>query len=574
MRTVSIGAQGFEKLRMKQCFYVDKTDFIRQWWDSEDDVTLITRPRRFGKTLNMDMLNCFFSNRYSDRGDLFEGLSIWGDEAYKQIQGTYPVIFVSFAAIKETESLAAKKRLGNLICRLYGQYEFLLDSEQLSDMKKEKFRQMCRKIEESEVADSLNFLSELLYVHYGKKVIILLDEYDTPLQEAYLNDYWTQMVQFIRNLFNATFKTNSYLERAVMTGITRVSKESVFSDMNNLEIVTTTSQKYAESFGFTEEEVFASLEEFKLSEQKDYVKLWYDGFSFGNVSDIYNPWSITKFLSEKKLDAYWANTSSNGLINILVKQGNIDIKETMVRLLAGELLETEIDEEIIFQQLFCEKKALWSLMLACGYLKIERSVMDYEDFSVTYSLKLTNFEIIQMFKKIFASWFDGTEVPYNEFLRAMETANLREMNIYMSQILLETVSSFDVANRPSDKLHPERFYHGLVLGLMATERKYEVRSNGESGYGRYDITMIPKRTVRERGEILPSFVIEFKLFNADAPDYEKTLEDTVERALAQIEEKAYDTALVSQGIPREQIRHYGFGFEGKKVLIGTDTKKS
>ena len=570
MRTVSIGAQGFEYLRENNCFYIDKTDFIREWWENRDIVTLITRPRRFGKTLNMDMLNCFFSNKYADRGDLFEGLSIWEQEKYRKLQGTYPVIALSFAAVKETKPDLAKKRICRLICRLYGQYEFLTLDMSISDAHKEQFKEMCREIDESAVADSLNFLSELLYAHFKKKTIILLDEYDTPLQEAWVNGYWSDMVAFIRNLFNATFKTNPNLERAVMTGITRVSKESIFSDLNNLKVITTTARKYATAFGFTQQEVYDALDEFELSDQRENVRMWYDGFTFGNVRDIYNPWSITKYLDAGKFGAYWANTSSNSLIDVLVRQGDDDIKRTMEVLLRGGTVETVIDEEIVFSQLDISNDSVWSLMLAGGYLKIEDTRVNPEDFEVTYFLRLTNFEVKVMFEKMFSGWFRRNDVPYGEFIRAMQTANLREMNIYMNQILLETVSSFDVAGRPSDRTHPERFYHGLVLGLMATEKKYEVRSNGESGYGRYDITMVPKRTVRERGEKLPCFVIEFKLFNPDAPDYEKTLDDTVLRALKQIEEKAYDTAILTQGIPKEQIRHYGFGFAGKKVLIGTD----
>lgn len=570
MRTISIGAQWFAKIREKHCFYIDKTDFIREWWEAEDEVTLITRPRRFGKTLNMDTLNCFFSNRYSDRGDLFEGLSIWEQEGYRQIQGEYPVIFLSFASVKETKADMAKKRIGNLIRDFYSQYEFLAEQDKLGESQRNLLKKMCTEMDEVDVANSLNFLSRLLHEYYDRKVIILLDEYDTPLQEAYVSGYWAEMAAFIRNLFNATFKTNPHLERAIMTGITRVSKESIFSDLNNLEVITTTDQKYATSFGFTQDEVMKALEEFNLSGQMETVKLWYDGFTFGMARDIYNPWSITKYLEKRKFDAYWANTSSNSLIGLLIRQGDNKVKRTMESLLSGGMLATALDEEIIFNQLDENKDAIWSMMLASGYLKIEKTEVDPENYEVVYYLKLTNFEVKRMFQKMFSGWFQKRDVPYGDFIYAMQTGNLREMNIYMSQILLEMVSSFDTAGKPSGKLHPERFYHGLVLGLMATERKYEVRSNGESGYGRYDITMVPKRTVRERGEILPSFVIEFKLYNPDAPDYEKSLEDTVKRALEQIGEKAYDTAILTQGIPAEEIYHYGFGFCGKEVLIGTD----
>ena len=570
LRTISIGAQGFEYLRNNNCFYIDKTDFIRQWWEQKDVVTLITRPRRFGKTLNLDMLNCFFSNKYKGRSDLFEGLSIWKQEEYRQLQGTYPVIFFSFAGIKETTCKDAFSQIRRIIYDLYNSFYPITQSNRLNEMDQQLFHTISLDMDDVTAKNAVSALSQLLGKVYEKKVIILLDEYDTPLQEAYVNGYWDEMAEFIRGLFHATFKTNPCLERAIMTGITRISKESIFSDLNNLEVVTTTTKKYKTSFGFTQEEVTAALDEFALSHQKNDVKKWYDGFTFGDIHDIYNPWSITKFLSQREFAAYWANTSSNRLVNTLIRHSGNRIKQAMEKLLAGEYVTAVIDEEIIFNQLDEDENAIWSLLLAAGYLKINHVETDPDTYEPVYYLELTNLEVKIMFERMFSGWFRQKDIPFGEFLHSMQAGNLREMNIYMSQILMEMVSSFDTANKPSDKLHPERFYHGLVLGLIAAERKYEVRSNGESGYGRYDIIMTPKRTVQQHGTALPSFVIEFKLFNPDAPDHEKTLQDTVERALKQIKEKAYDTAILAQGIPKEQIRHYGFGFEGKKVLIGTD----
>ncbi len=573
MRTISIGAQGFEFLRENNCFYVDKTDFIKEWWEYKDIVTLITRPRRFGKTLNMDTLNCFFSNKYADRAELFEGLNIWKEEKYRKLQGTYPVIFLSFAGVKQNTYADARTMINELLVKLFIPYERMLKEERFTEKDREFYRQVSGEMNDATATLTLNTLCEWAYRYYGKKCILLLDEYDTPLQEAYVNGFWEEMAAYIRALFNNTFKTNPYLERAIMTGITRVSKESIFSDLNNLKVVTTTSDKYATAFGFTEDEVFGALDEFGLSDKKELVKKWYDGFTFGTVEDIYNPWSITSYLDDKKFAPYWANTSSNSLIGLLIRHGKIEVKQTMENLLHGGFVETPLEEDVVFNQLDMKEEALWSLMMASGYLKIIGITEEPETFRKTYRLTLTNFEVKIMFENLIADWFADPEVPYNEFIRAMQAASLREMNIYMNEILLEMVSSFDGGNKPSEKLHPERFYHGLVLGLMATERKYEVRSNGESGYGRYDITMVPKDTVREKEKNLPSFVIEFKLFNPDAPDYEKTLEDTAKRALEQIEEKAYDTAILSRGIPKEQIYHYGFGFEGKKVFIGTDRQQ-
>ncbi len=299
-RTIGIGNQDFETIRKEGYFYVDKTHFIREWWESGDNVTLITRPRRFGKTLNMSMLEQFFSVDYAGRGDLFEGLSVWQEEKYRQLQGTYPVIALSFADVKEKTYQDARKRICEILMDLYNRFSFLAESDRLSESEKMIYRQYQTGTGERMEAGSLKTLSCYLMRHYGKKVIILLDEYDTPMQEAYVNGYWEELVAFTRGLFGATFKTNPYMERALMTGITRVSKESMFSDLNNLEVVTLTSEKYMDSFGFTEEEVFAALEEYGLSGQKQQVKDWYDGFTFGSKKDIYNPWSIINFLDKKR----------------------------------------------------------------------------------------------------------------------------------------------------------------------------------------------------------------------------------------------------------------------------------
>jgi len=291
-RTAAIGVQDFETLIINDYFYVDKTNFIREWWENGDSVTLITRPRRFGKTLNINMIERFFSVDYADRGGLFEKLDIWKEEKYREMQGKYPVIAMSFADIKETTFPSVKKAICRNIQKLYNKYDFLLEGDILNAAEKELFRKISPEMEDYVASDSLRALSDYLKRYYGRKPIILLDEYDTPMQEAYVYGYWGEIVVFIRNLFNSTFKTNPYLDKAMMTGITRVSKESVFSDLNNLEVVTTTSNKYADAFGFTQEEVSNALAEFGLSDMESGVKDWYDGFTFGKKTDIYNPWSI------------------------------------------------------------------------------------------------------------------------------------------------------------------------------------------------------------------------------------------------------------------------------------------
>ncbi|MDY5025633.1 MAG: AAA family ATPase [Oliverpabstia sp.] len=562
-RTVGIGIQSFEKVRENQYFYIDKTSFIKEWWESGDDVTLITRPRRFGKTLNMSMVEGFFSVDYADRGDLFEGLAVWEEEKYREIQGTYPVISLSFASVKERDYQAAKSRICQLITDLYIQYSFVRNCDWMTEADKTFFDSVRTDMPEVVATIAVYKLSSYLYRYYGKKVIILLDEYDTPIQEAYVDGFWDELVGFTRSMFHSTFKTNPWLERAIMTGITRVSKESVFSDLNNLKVVTTTSDEYADSFGFTEKEVFDALDEYGLSAKKPEVKYWYDGFIFGKQEDIYNPWSILNYLDTGRLAAYWANTSSNSLVGKLLREGNRRIKENFEALLQGKAVRAPIDEQIVYNQLDNDETAIWSLLLASGYLKVlsydREEFLEYGE-EAEYELTLTNYEVERMFSNMVRGWFQDSRADYNDFVQALLLGDRKAMNAYMNRVAMNTFSYFDTGKRPSGE-ELERFYHGFVLGLIVDlQKRYRITSNRESGFGRYDVMLEPKNPGMD-----DAIILEFKVHD---PDSEKTMEDTVQEALNQIEGKQYAAQLMSRGIPEEHIRSYGFAFRGKQVLIG------
>ena len=560
-KVIGIGNQGFDKIRENNYFYVDKTGFIKEWWESGDDVTLITRPRRFGKTLNMDMLKCFFSNQCAGRSDLFEGLSIWNEEKYRELQGQYPVIFISFATIKADNYVDARDGIISTVYRAYQEYHSILEDDMFFIELKNYISTITpdRKMTNEALFGALNYLSECLFNYYGKKTIILMDEYDTPMQEAYIHGYWKEFTVFMRSMFNATFKTNSYMERAIMTGITRVSKESMFSDLNNLNVVTLTSDEYASAFGFTEEEVFAALDIYGMSKEKEKIKKWYDGFVIGSLKDIYNPWSITNFLKKNEYRTYWVSTSSNGMVSRLIQRASSEVKTKMEELLQDKEIVENFDEQIVFNQLDVDESAIWSLLMASGYLKAVEVEYRGELMKPWYHLKITNFETKCMFETLFAAWFRNATASYNKFIKAMIDNDLEIMNYYMNRVTQETFSYFDVGSGEAGLEETERFYHGFVLGLMAEQAEnYVLKSNRESRFGRYDVMMIPKK------ENLPAIIREFKVRRAK----EKDLNETVQMALQQIEEKNYDAELLSLGIAKERIRHYGFAFEGKNVLIG------
>lgn len=559
-RKIFIGEQDFVTLRENDYFYIDKTEFIRDWWEDGDNTTAIMRPRRFGKTLNMSMVNAFFSLDYRERGrELFGDLRIWQHEGMRRLQGVFPVIFLSFAIVKGNNYVNLLQKIREIIAAAFKKHAYLLESNVMDDADRAYFKRV-RFCEQSVDWDiSINKLSGWLSAYHNRKVIILLDEYDTPMQEAYAGGFWREMTEFMRPFFDASFKSNENMDRALMTGITRVARESIFSDLNHLAVATVLDDMYDNAFGFSEAEVFAAMEEYGLTDRAG-VKSWYDGFSFGNRKDIYNPWSIINFLKEKgRLDAYWANTSANKLISSLLQSGSVALKKQFECLLQGGSICAEIDNQVVFHDMTGNTNAIWSLFVASGYLTGER-LQTAEQGRLMYKLRITNYETRRMFEGLVSRWFQSGGDSYNDFLEAMLQDDVEAMEEFLNDVSLHTFSFFDIGNLPGQRQEPERFYHGFVLGLMVDlQGRYVITSNRESGFGRYDIMLEP------RNDNDNAIIIEFKVFR---PRRERNVSEALQHALQQIEERHYAAALEAKGISQERIRKYGFVFEGKRVAIG------
>ncbi|WP_036609460.1 AAA family ATPase [Oribacterium sp. P6A1] len=552
LKTVGLGLQDYEKVITENAFYVDKTYFINEWWQSKDDITLITRPRRFGKTLMLSTVEKFFSERQGNNEELFDGLSISQDTEMMKECGKWPVLFVSFASVKAETYKGALQQFNWLFTEWIAQNTWLTDK--MGDKDLEFYKKVSYDMDEKTACQCLNTFCRWLSDFYNKKVIILIDEYDTPMQEAYVNGYWDEISGYMRNMFNSTLKTNPNLQKALLTGITRVSRESLFSDLNNLKIVTISSDKYADCFGFTEKEVFEALEAYGYSSEKKKVKEWYDGFKFGNTEDIYNPWSIISFLQEGKYEPYWANTSSNSLVSKLVREGSVEIKKAFEDLLNDGVIQTKIDEQLVYGEITGNKNAIWSLLFSAGYLKPVS--IEGEGNMAVYSLKLTNHEVKDSFSLLVERWFENAGENYSYFVKALLEGNIDDMTDTLSEICESMISTFD----GSGKAAPENFYHGLVIGLLVELRgRYEIKSNRESGLGRYDVMLRPKDKKDN------AVIIEFK--SKRRSDNGRTLDELCDIALKQIEDKKYETELLEAGYSKDRIIKLAFAFEGKELLI-------
>ena len=592
MRTVGLGIQDFEQIRKNNQFYVDKTDFIRTWYKKNDSITLITRPRRFGKTLTINMMNCFFSLDYAGRQDLFENLAISQEEEMMKLQGTIPTIKVSFAGIKADSFREFLMELSGRISRLMRNYRFLAEDDALSAEEKQVFEDLSRVVPDVpdsqlqrkdyerfiyQLTHSIQYLSGWLYRIHRKKVYVLMDEYDTPIQSAYLSHYYPEAMKVMRALFSESFKENEYLDRALITGITRIAKESMFSDMNNLVSYSVLSGGYDSYFGFTRDEMNAILSEYDLLDQLDLVKDWYDGYTIGQEKEIYNPWSVINYLSRRPdpPKAYWAQSGGFGLADHLIRHGDPELHEKLQELVTEGRICTELSEDLIFPDLDNDDRAVWSLLVAAGYLKPLKtadpaSSRDFFDELFINSglaptqITVTNRDANISFLEMSRRWFQNGSVNHmHRFSEALLNDDVNEMNRQMQQIVLMAVSSFDSGVKPSKgEIQPENYFHGLTTGLLFDlYGRFSLTSNRESGFGRYDICLEP---LDKRNYKTP-YILELKIFSEKEGD--KDLLDTARRALRQISDKRYDYDLLAKGYLPEEIHRYGMGFRGKEVMI-------
>lgn len=561
-KKMSRGYQDFGEIMELKRFYVDKTYFIEEWWNSSEKVSLITRPRRFGKTLMLSTVEYFFSPEKAGHPEYFNLLSVWKNPDIQKLYGRIPVIFLSFGGAKGGSFRSAMLSIGNTIRECFSRYAHLIDSPHLSQDQKECFKNFFNQMvigDYSSVCLAVTTLSEILEAHYKTSPIILLDEYDTPLTEAYTAGYWQEMIHFYRQFIHITFKQNGFFQKAVITGVAKISKNSLFSDMNNIATYSCTSNGFSDCFGFTEKEVMDALQCYDLDEMSK-VKEMYDGFIFGDSSEIYNPWSICNFMVEQELSAYWVNTSSNELIGDLIRKVPAKTKKEVEDLILGKKIHKYINEDIALQYADGNEEAFWSLLLATGYIKASnvKKTCGYTECDVA----ITNMETMFMFHSQILGMFPLGRSVCQEFVDALLNHKLEELNVVLNDILLTSISYFDTGKRPSEKA-PENFFHGLILGLIVSLKdRYRITSNRESGLGRYDLAIVP--IISKNSD---AFILEFKVRN---PKKEETLEDTAKTALLQIREKRYEQEILAQGISKEQIYSLGFAFDGKEALVIED----
>ena len=549
---IGIGVSDFKALRIRDNYYIDKTMYIKDIIDNQSGVILVTRPRRFGKTLNMSMLKYYFDCTKTDNKDLFTGLKIMEQgETYTSKLGAYPVIYITLKDVQDRNYESMLLDMKTAMLNMYKEHMYLLKSDKIYEFEKEKIMDILYAREDENVLkNSVRDLSEYLSRHHNKPVILLVDEYDVPLQNAYVEGYYDEAVKFFKTFYGVTFKDNPYLEKTVITGVSRVAKESIFSGANNFDVYTVLDNEFADDFGITEEEMDQIIKDFEIQDDKEEIKRWYDGYKIGEVEGIYNPWSILNYLNKKELMPYWVNTSSNDLIKLILKNSGT-VKEKMERLLKDEAIEVKINLETVIVGIENNEDNIWGLLLGTGYLKVEETVDITEGI---YKVKLPNYEIKFLFQQIIDDWFRNKVMgnDLKSILKDLVTLNIEEYEEKFKILVKEMFSYMDVRENTA-----ENFYHAFVLGiLVGLKDSYYVNSNRESGMGRYDIMLEPK----DKNE--NSFIMEFKVYKEEK---EKTIEETIENAKRQIEEKGYEQNLKERGF--KNITKMVYAFKGKEVKM-------
>jgi len=554
LKKIPIGISDFKTIIEEDYLFVDKTLLIKEFWESNGQTILLPRPRRFGKTLNMSMIKYFFENDSSDNNYLFKNLNIENHEEIMKFQGKFPVIYLSFKDEKYSSFEYLKEGLNSVFSKLFIEHEYCLNNPKLRRIDKEYYDSIINK--EASIIDlsnALKKLSEYLKDYFNQKVIILMDEYDVPIQAAYVNNYYVETIEFMRNMLSGAFKDNNSLKRGMITGILRVARESIFSGLNNLKVESILSYNFSDKFGFIESEIEKLANEYSIEEKLESIKEWYNGYNFGNTT-IYNPWSILNYLSnpEQGLKPYWVNSSSNDLVEILLSKGSKEVKKNLEDLVCGNNIEKIIDENIVMGDIEKSTDNLWSFLLFTGYLKVNfkerKGLKDY------YTLSIPNLEVTTLYYDLIEKWFEDTitKENYELMINSLVTGDIKIFGKILKQFVLKSISYFDVGGYEGEKV-----YHAFVLGmLISINDTHEVLSNRESGYGRYDVMIIP-RDISKLG-----IVIEFKKLDFD--DYE-TLEETAEEALKQIKDKKYSTTLENRGI--KNIKEIGIVFKGKDIYI-------
>ena len=547
---VGIGISDFKMLRMYNNYFIDKSLYIKDIIDNQAGVVLITRPRRFGKTLNMSMLRYFFDCNSKDSKELFKGLKIMEQgEKYTSKLGAYPCLYLTLKDVNDSNYDDMIMNLKTAILEMYREHRYLLESDKIYEDEKAKIMDVLyTREDEATLKTSVREISGYLNRHYNKPVMMFIDEYDVPIQAAYINGYYEKAINFLKSFFGATFKDNPYLKKTVLTGVSRIAKESIFSGANNFKVYTVLDDEFADDFGITSDEVDKALKDFGVEDQKEEVKKWYDGYRIGNVEGLYNPWSLLNFLADKKLVPYWVNTSSNDLIKRTIKN-SVTVKEKMERLLKGETIEVPINLETIIVGIENNEDNIWGLMLGTGYLKVVEQIDRKK-----YKVQLPNYEIKTLFEDIIDEWFKDKVISNDleSILQDLVNLNLKDFESKFRVLVEGMFSYMDVGKNTA-----ENFYHAFVLGmLVGLKDSYYVNSNRESGFGRYDIMLEPHDKSKN------SFIIEFKV--ADEMD-EPSLEQAVENGKKQIEEKDYENSLKERGFGN--ITKMVFAFKGKDFKI-------